>query len=152
RRLCDTPPTTEGALAALAWVSEVWSRRPLRVGIGGEDGAMRGLVLDAGFGGGVLGPRTPGSPPLRIRRGRTTRFSVVRDGAAPEEHVFVPKPDGKTIHPATDAVRNEVASWQQEVTRLEADVPALVRSVPRPWMFWLWPLRWLQRWRARAHF
>lgn len=148
RRLCEAPPTLEGALAAIAGISEIWPRRPLRVGIGGEVPATRGFVLDAGCGGGVLAERIPGSPPLRIRRGPATRFVIVHDGKPPEEHAFVPEAEALR-QSRTLTARAELARAQQELAGVDAALPALVRVRPRPWAFWLWPLRWLQRWRAR---
>ncbi len=150
KRLCDAPPTTEAALAAIAGISESWPRRPLRIGIAGEDPAMRITLLDAACGGGVLFVRSPGSPPLRVRHGRTTRFRVFREGQEPEDHLFIARKRAVTGGVLQDQAHRDLARREHELAELERNLHGLVRRPPGRWAFWLWPIRWWRRWRAKA--
>ena len=144
RRLAEAPPAAEATRATLVDVRARWPARPLRVGIGGDNPAVRGIVLDAACGG-AFATRSAGAPPVLIRRGATTRFRVLRDGGAAEERVHTPADSS-----AVDVARAEVVGRQHELAGIERGIPGLVLARPRPWMFWLWPVRWWRRWRARA--
>lgn len=150
RRLCEAPPTAETALAAIRGITDTWPRRPLRVGIGGANPAVRALVLDAACGGGVLAvaARVTGAPPLRVRRGPATRYRTLCEGAPAEEHVFVAR--ARSSADVVDEAHRELARREHELAELERSLPPRVRVAPRWWAVWRWPMWWLRRWRAKT--
>ena len=148
KRLCDAQPTTDDALAAIKGITDAWPKRPFRIGIGGEDPAMRATLLDVACGGGVLNGRPAGAAPLRVRRGAKTRYRIVRDDAKPEETLLPPRP-ASTVDPI-ELARREVESRELELGALEVGLPALVRGAPQWWEVWLWPLYWWHKFRAKA--
>ncbi|HET9988161.1 MAG TPA: hypothetical protein VFQ65_06570, partial [Kofleriaceae bacterium] len=63
-----------------------WARQPREVGLGGDDLAARTALIEALHGTPVLGVRTPGGPPIRIRRGTVARVrGIRRDGSSVEQ-------------------------------------------------------------------
>lgn len=144
RRLAEAPPVAEPARATLAGITEQWHKRPLRVGIGGESPAVRGLVFDAASGG-RFATRGSGAPPIHMRRGELTRFRVVRDGPDFEERV-----QATSDSSAVDFARAEMISRRHELAGIDRGIPALVLAPPRRFAFWLWPVRWWRRWRSKS--
>jgi hypothetical protein len=161
RRLGEAEPSREAAGAALEEIEAAWRRRPLTVGVAGDDAVARAELLSA-LCGGLLDPaaRGPEAAPVRVRRGEAARFrATLRDGTTEEAALPAGVSSGTTAAPAADgdgraagdpdAARARVSELEVEALRAERAVPRLAREVPPWWAIWLWLVRWLVVRRAR---
>jgi hypothetical protein len=144
RRLGEVQSVSEPALTTLEGITEQWGRRPLRVGIAGDNPAIRGLVFDVASGG-AFATRPQGAAPIHMRRGEVTKFRALKDAWVLDERTQ--QPANST---AVDVARAEVVSRQHELAGIDRGIPALVLAPPHRFAFWLWPLRWWRRWRAKS--
>ena len=85
RDVADAAEAPADALQLAREIEEGSRRVPWRVGVDGDDLAARTAVFDLLAGGGMLEPRAPGCPPLRLRHADQTGFVARRDQGPPEE-------------------------------------------------------------------
>jgi hypothetical protein len=84
------------------------------------------------------------SAPLRVRRGKQTRFTATRDDGSTEEHVLpAEQADDDALRMRADAANAEVGERKLALQRIEKALPRMARARPRGFMIWLWPLWWL---------
>jgi hypothetical protein len=153
----DTGSLVARAQTALARLGEdeeraheqAWTRVPWTIAITGPGGAA---LINLLVGEDVLDPedRAEGAL-LRVRRGPVHKFCAVRDDGTTEDHTLVePSVDRERMVTRVATARTEVAAQDQALERVAGAVPAVVRQRPAWWQVWLWPVRWLLAWRARA--
>jgi hypothetical protein len=153
RRLGELHPPADADRIA-GELEDAWAREPFVAGLVGDLVARTALVnfvcgrttFDAG-------QREHGAS-LRIARGDETKFRAVRDDGSSEEHALPIEVDGEEAAGRRDRVasaRSVVAERELALDRVAQTLPRALRSRPRWWEIWLWPVRWiLGRFRRRA--
>lgn len=128
-------------------IDRAWSRSPFVAGLEGNLIARSELVNTL-VGERMLDPfrRALGSAPLRIKRGAVMRYLVVRSDETFEEKL-APPPESREGDAELDRrageTREELLDHELALATVERSLPLVVRNRPKPWQFWLWPLRWL---------
>ena len=143
RTLARAPLCARTARAALDELEREWSKRPLAIGVGGNDVVGRTAFFDQLCGGGVLNgrPRVPGCAAVRVKRGDATRFRAIRvDGPAEEGHLPPGGVDLEASARVADAEKT-VRARERDAETAAAIVPAVLRRKPPAWAVW----RWIQR-------
>ncbi|HUS33645.1 MAG TPA: hypothetical protein VMZ53_34315 [Kofleriaceae bacterium] len=145
QRLAKIPRYGNGHEESAAGLERMWVKAPLVVAIGGPVQARTELwnflcnkkVFDATS-------RPNDSAPLKVRRGKETRFKAVRDDGSVEEHLLPPEQaDDDALRMRAIATKAEVGERKLALERVEKALPRVARARPRGLMIWLWPLWWL---------
>ena len=127
-------------------LERAWQRSPFVVGLAGDLVARSELVnLVAGERVLDASARVLGCAALRVRRASITRYRTLRADSTVDIKVIPdaePADDG-TYGQRADQVRAEIDLHETSLAAVETKLPALVRTEPRPWAFWLWIVRWI---------
>jgi hypothetical protein len=151
QRLAKIPRYGNGHAESAADLERMWVKAPLCVAIGGPVKA-RTELWNYLCGKKVFDPegRPIESAPLKVRRGKQTRFKATRDDGTTEEHVLPPEQaDDDALRMRAEATKAEVGERKLALQRIEKALPRAARARPRGFMIWLWPLWWLMTRRQR---
>jgi hypothetical protein len=138
---------------ALDWIDSGWSTPSLVVGIAG-DVVARSAVIDHLCGGDrIIDGASRGGVRIGVRISRSAGTQMTyRAVLADDRKEDAAMPDGKPdparrdeLLASAEAARSELAAREAAAAAAARGVPALVKVRPRPWTFWLWPIRWIAR-------
>jgi hypothetical protein len=151
RRLAGAPATAQAARAVAEEIERAWTRGPLVVGLAGDDPVARTAFLDYLAGGKLLDPnrRQRAGAPLRLRRGRDTRFRVLnQDGSVEEMALAGPeaaalRAQAGQLRTRQDELRADLLARESALERAQRAVPGPLRRRPPGWAVWTWVARWV---------